>query len=71
MAFNATTYRMNKFRKQAWAYLQAARDIRARVTADPAHEWERPRIATHVQLARGSMRMHLIERRIRAIDRRP
>ena len=67
MAFNAETYRMNKYRKQAWAELAQAKDIRDRAKAGDAYEWEIPRIATFVKLARISMRMHLGLRRLKAI----
>ena len=59
MAFNAKTYRANKYRQQAWAELQSAREIKARVVRGDAYEWELPRIATFVKLARLSMHLHL------------
>ena len=59
MAFNAQTYRKNKWRKQAWNELAQAREIKARVTAGQAYDWEVPRIAHFVKLARISMRLHL------------
>ena len=58
MAFNANTYRMNKYRRQAREELQAAREIKARVEAGTAYDWERPRIAHFVKLARCSMRLY-------------
>jgi hypothetical protein len=59
MAFNATTYRANKTRKQAWAYLAQARDIKARAARGEAYDWETPRIASCVKLARLEMHLHL------------
>lgn len=52
MAFNANTYRLNKARRQARAYLAEARAIKARIAAGEAYDWEAPRIATFVKLAR-------------------
>lgn len=68
MAFNATTYRMNKYRKQAWVELAQAKDIRDRAKAGDAYEWEIPRITTFVKLARISMRLHLGLRCMKAIN---
>lgn len=68
MAFNATTYRMNKWRKQAWAELAQAKDIRDRAKVGEAYEWEVPRIETFVKLARISMHLYLSERCIRDIN---
>lgn len=55
MPFNANTYRANKYRREAWAYLAEARAIKARVAA--GSEWERPRVGTMVKLARNSLRL--------------
>jgi hypothetical protein len=63
MAFNAQTYRANKYRKDAWEELAKAREIKTRVKAGDAYEWEVPRIATFVKLARISMHLHLIARK--------
>lgn len=68
MAFNAETYRMNKYRKQAWAELAQAKDIRDRAKVGDAYDWEIPRITTFVKLARISMRLHLGMRRFKAIS---
>jgi len=69
MAFNSNTYRMNKFRRQAWEELQAAREIKARVEAGTAYEWEKPRIAHFVKAARLSMRLYRGAKRIRELHR--
>jgi hypothetical protein len=69
MAFNANTYRMNKWRREAWAKLKEARELRARVTAGEAYEWEAPLIGSHVQTARCFMRLHLACRAIHEIER--
>lgn len=66
MAFNSTTYRANEYRKQAWAELAAARDIKVRALRGTAYDWELPRVATFVRLARLSMRIHLSLRRVSA-----
>ena len=70
MAFNANTYRMNKARKQAWLELAAARDIKARAARGEAYDWELPRIAHFVKLARISMHLHLGFKRINQIGSR-
>lgn len=67
MPFNSETYRMNKYRKEAWRRLAEARDIKARAAAGQAYDWEIPRIGTFVALARSNMRLHLIARRTREI----
>jgi hypothetical protein len=67
MAFNSNTYRMNQYRKKAWAELAEARDIKDRAARGEAYDWEVPRIATFVQLARSSMRLFLSAQRIRAM----
>jgi hypothetical protein len=67
MPFNAETYRMNQYRKKAWVELAQAKDIRDRARTGDAYDWEIPRIATFVKLARISMRLHLGMRRARVI----
>lgn len=69
MAFNADTYRANKYRRQAWAELAKARDIKQRAAAGTAYEWEAARIPTFVQLARSSMRISISARRIAQLNR--
>ncbi len=66
MAFNANTYRMNKSRRTAWANLAKARDIKARLDAGDAYDWERSRIRTFVRIARMDMHLHLSYRQTRA-----
>lgn len=63
MAFNSQTYRANRHRKQAWAELAQAREIKARVATSEAYEWEIPRIALYAKLAHSSMRLYLLMRR--------
>lgn len=63
MAFNAETYRANKWRKAAWANLAWARDIKARAAKGEAYDWEIPRIATLVKLARNAMKLYRLSRR--------
>lgn len=63
MAFNARTYRRNKYRQNALANLAAARDIKARVASGDAYDWEQPRIATFAKLARIDWRLYLSIRR--------
>jgi hypothetical protein len=57
MPFNAETYRINRYRREARAQMERARDIKARAARGEAYNWEIPRIATFVGLARGSMRL--------------
>lgn len=59
MAFNSDTYRANKCRKEAWAELARARDIKARAARGDAYDWELPRVAHFVKMARSSMRGYL------------
>lgn len=56
MAFNSNTYYANKAAREAWALLAKARDIKARVAAGVAYDWEAPRLPLIVGLARSSMR---------------
>ena len=51
MAFNAKTYRANKARKEAMAYIAKARDIKARALIGDAYDWEVARIPTLAKLA--------------------
>jgi len=60
--FNANTYRANKYRRQAWADLAKARDIKARAARGEAYDWELPRAALFVKLARSNMKLHLLYR---------
>lgn len=62
MAFNAQTYRANKYRRKAWEELAQARQIKDRVVAGVAYDWEKPRISTLVTLAKSSMRLYLLMR---------
>jgi hypothetical protein len=59
MPFNSITYRANKYRRAAWDELRQAREIKARVLAGTAYEWEASQVALFVMLARNSMRLHL------------
>lgn len=70
MAFNSDTYRANKYRKQAWAELARARDIKSRAAAGIAYEWELPRIAHFVAMARSSMRGYLNWKLIASLGKR-
>lgn len=67
MAFNGTTYRANRDRREAWATLAKAREIKALVHSDECHEWQEPRIAFHVCIARSLMHSHLTYKRLRAL----
>jgi hypothetical protein len=67
MAFNSDTYHMNKRRRAAWRHLNEARAIHNRVREGSAYDWEARRIPTIVALARSSMRLYLICRRIKEI----
>lgn len=58
MAFNGNTYRMNKYRKQAYEHLAQARELKVRITAGTAYEWEKPRVAFFAEQARICMRLH-------------
>jgi hypothetical protein len=64
MPFNATTYRANKYRRDAWQELARARDIKARSLRGEAHEWEIARIPTLVKLARIAMKLHVNLKRL-------
>lgn len=57
MAFNAKTYRINKYAREAYRQLEVARSERAAGRfCDPV------RVGLYVRLARSDMRMHLIMR---------
>ncbi len=58
MPFNADTYRANKHRRKAWQHLAEAREVKARVLNGTAYDWERPRVAFLVSMARSSMKLH-------------
>lgn len=60
MAFNAETYRMNRYRKSAWKNIAEAKDIKSRAAKGEAYDWELPRIAMFVKLARSDMKLYLI-----------
>lgn len=64
MAFNANTYYANKARRQAWEELAYARAIKARVAAGTAYAWELPRVTLYAELARHSMHLHLLYRKM-------
>jgi len=64
MPFNAETYRMNKWRREAVAKLGQARETRARVRAGTAYGWEAERIPRMVQQARIGWHLYLSQRRI-------
>lgn len=65
MPFNAETYRMNCHRKQAVAGIAAAREIKARAAVGEAYDWEMPRVARFVRIARCDWHMFLAMRRTR------
>ncbi len=67
MAFNANTYRTNKYRRQAWDYLAQARELKARITNGEAYDWELGRVAFFVTQARLSMRLYRNGRELRAL----
>lgn len=69
MPFNSDTYHANRYRRQAWDELAAARDIKARAARGEAYSWEISRIETFVKLARSSMRLSLSHRRLMQIGR--
>lgn len=68
MPFNATTYRMNRHRKDRDKHLAAARDVKARAAKGEAYDWEIARIASFLQHARISNHLFLTTRRIKAIE---
>lgn len=57
MAFNSNTYHRNRCRREAEENMARARDIKARVSAGTAYDWEAPRIAHFAKLAVISARM--------------
>ena len=65
MAFNSNSYRMNQCRRKAWSELAMARDIKARAAKGEAYEWELPRIAFFVKMARFNMHFYLSHRAIK------
>ena len=71
MPFDADTYRANKDRRQAWENLATAREIKARAARGEAYDWELPRIASFVKLARSSMHGYLNWTVIAQCRRRP
>ncbi len=70
MAFNANTYRTNKYRRQAWDYLTQAREQKARIAKGEAYDWEHPRVKFFVTQARLSMRLYRRGRELRALGMR-
>lgn len=62
MAFNAASYRRNKWRREALERLAAARDIKRRREAGEAYEWES--VESAVRLARSTWRLYLSQRTI-------
>lgn len=66
MPFNGITYRANRFAREALANLAKAREIKARVLAGEAYDWEVPLIASYAKRAIISARM---ARRWRLIGR--
>ena len=61
---SGNTYRANKYRRQAWADLASARDIKARAAIGQAYDWELPRIVFYVKMARSSKHIALQYRRM-------
>lgn len=59
MPFNQRSYYRNKARNSALRELAEARDIKKRAAAGEAYDWEIPRIATRVKLARLHWRTYL------------
>jgi hypothetical protein len=57
MAFNSNTYYANKYARLAKENLATAREIKARVVAGTAYEWEAARIGTFARLALGDSRL--------------
>lgn len=62
MAFNSNTYHANKSRREAWKALAEAREIRARIAAGVAYDWEASQVRICVMRARGAMHRHLLFR---------
>jgi hypothetical protein len=69
MAFNSNTYHANKLAREAKAKLAEARDIKARVVAGSAYEWEAPGIARCASLAKIYARMSRSYRALRQLER--
>ncbi|QXV73537.1 hypothetical protein [Rhizobium phage RHph_X2_30] len=69
MPFNSDTYHANKAKRQAWDNLERAREIRARVIAGTAFDWEIPRVAFYAKQARFWMHSYLNMRRIAEMKR--
>lgn len=65
MSFNSDTYHANKWSRKALAEIAEARTIKDRIDAGVAYEWEKPRVAVLVKLARGSMRVARTYRRLK------
>ena len=59
MAFNSKTFHRNKARKDAWAKLAYAREVKARVVSGEAYDWEAARLPTLVRYARDRMHDYL------------
>lgn len=68
MSFNSNTYRMNQARKEAWASLAKAREIKDRAARGEAYAWERGDMVTAVRIARLSMHQMLCYRELKRID---
>jgi hypothetical protein len=62
--FNSRSYYRNKWRREALAELDQAREIKRRVIAGDAYEWEAARIGTCAKLARSTWRLYLSQREI-------
>lgn len=69
MAFNSYAYHANRSASAAWNYLAQARALKARVAADEAYDWESPRLAFLVSMARSNMRQSLNYRKLWKIGR--
>lgn len=67
MAFNSNSYRANKARREAWATLAQAKEIKALAQSNERHAWRLPRVEHHVRIARSLMHESLIYRRLRAL----
>lgn len=68
MPFNATTYRMNKYRKSRDERMAIAREVKARAEKNEAYGWEIDRIPVHVKLAFIDHRLFMSHRRMKAAE---
>lgn len=64
MVFNSDTYYANKYARSAWEYLAQARDVKARAARGEAYAWEIERQPRLIEMARRTMHLSVIFRRI-------